>query len=230
MFIYNGKFNWFNYASNETITIVFPAGFALNDPVSAYWQWTVDAKDNKKASVAKSAVVQNVTTALDGSSSILFSFGYYHFDATVTADFKTLTVEMRNPKGDVSGPFDLGVTHVNPTNIPSTVVYTGRLGWYSYAKDEMTTLVVPYGVAEGNFFGLYHQWTVNAQGVEKANASINGVFQDVKIEADGRITAKFSASYYTYTFTFNGREGSFVLSNPKGEKSGDNKFALAYDL
>ncbi len=38
MFIYNGKLNWLNYASNETIIIVFPAGFALNDPVSAYWQ------------------------------------------------------------------------------------------------------------------------------------------------------------------------------------------------
>ncbi|KAI1791068.1 hypothetical protein LXA43DRAFT_451172 [Ganoderma leucocontextum] len=230
MFIYNGKFNWFNYASNETITIVFPAGFALNDPVSAYWQWTVDGKGNKKPSVANSGVVQSITKASDGSSRFLFSFGYYSFSATVTADFKTLTVEMRNPKGDASGPFDLGVTHINVTNIPSTVVYTGRLEWYSYAKDEMTTLVVPYGVAEGNFFGLYHQWTVNAQGVEKANAPINGVFQDVKIEADGRITAKFSASYYTYTFTFGGKEGSFVLSNPKGDKSGDNKFALAYDL
>ena len=52
MFIYNGKFNWLDYASDETITVVFPAGFALNDPVSAYWQWTVDAQGNKKPSVA----------------------------------------------------------------------------------------------------------------------------------------------------------------------------------
>ena len=52
MFIYNGKFNWLEYASNETITVVFPTGFALNDPVSAYWQWTVDAQGNKKPSVA----------------------------------------------------------------------------------------------------------------------------------------------------------------------------------
>ena len=51
MFIYNGKFNWAGKtaasASNETITVVFPAGFALNDPVSAYWQWSTDAAVNK---------------------------------------------------------------------------------------------------------------------------------------------------------------------------------------
>ena len=52
MFIYNGKFTWLNYASNETITVVFPAGFALNDPVSAYWQWSTDALVHKKATVS----------------------------------------------------------------------------------------------------------------------------------------------------------------------------------
>ena len=53
MFIYNGKFNWLQpEATNETITIIFPAGFALNDPVSAYWQWSVDAEGHKKAVVA----------------------------------------------------------------------------------------------------------------------------------------------------------------------------------
>ena len=56
MFIYNGKFTCQN-ASNETITVVFPAGFELNDPVSAYWQWSNDPKlENKKTSVANVSV------------------------------------------------------------------------------------------------------------------------------------------------------------------------------
>ena len=172
-----------------------------------------------------------VTTALDGSRSFHIALTFYYLIATVTADFKTLTVTMRSPKGDISDPFNLGATHINPTNIPSTVVYTGRLGqWFSYAKDETTTLVVPYGVAEGAFFGLYHQWTVDAKGVEKANMPVSGVFQDVKIGTDGSITAKFSAAYYTYYFTFNGKQGSFALSNPKGDKSTGNKFVATYNL
>ena len=48
MLIYNGKLNWYDYAIDETITIVFPAGLALNDPVCAYWQWTKDGAGNKK--------------------------------------------------------------------------------------------------------------------------------------------------------------------------------------
>ena len=137
---------------------------------------------------------------------------------------------MRNPKGDTSGPFALAAMHINPTNIPSTVVYTGALEWYSYAKGELTTLVVPYGVTDGVFFGLYHQWTVDAKGVQKANAPVNGVFQNVKYAADGSTTATFNGGYYTYSFTFNGKRGSFVLSNPKGDKSQENKFAVAYSL
>ncbi|PIL37633.1 hypothetical protein GSI_01327 [Ganoderma sinense ZZ0214-1] len=229
MFIYNGKFNWLHQASNDTITIVFPAGFALNDPVSAYWQWTDDAIVDKKASVSNSGVIHSHTVTADGYDRIHFSFGYYTFDVTVTADYKTLTMEMRG-QTNTSGPFDLAATHINPTNIPSTTVYTGSLEWFSYAKGEMTTLVVPYGVTEGAFFGLYHQWTVDGQGVEKANAPVNGVFQNVEYLADGSTTAVYKADYYTYSFTFNGKAGSFVLSNPQGEKSQDNKFAVAYNL
>ncbi|PIL37650.1 hypothetical protein GSI_01344 [Ganoderma sinense ZZ0214-1] len=231
MFIYNGKFNWLDYASDETITVVFPSGFTLNDPVSAYWQWSEDAQGHKKADVANSGVIQSITTAAGGEyRRIHFSFGYDTFDAEVTADRKTLFLTMRNPSGSVAGPTDLAAMHVNPARVRSATVYTGRLEWYSYAKNELTTLVVPYGVAEGAFFGLYHQWTVDAAGVEKANHPVNGVFQDVEYHADGTTTAKFSASYYTYSFTFNGKGGSLVLANPRGGISEGNKFVVAYEL
>ena len=137
---------------------------------------------------------------------------------------------MRNPSNNTTGPFELAAMHINPTTIPSTVVYIGRLEWLSYANNEMVTLVVPYGVAEGIFFGLYHEWTVDTKGVKKANAPVNGVFQDVKYAADGTTTAVLKAEDYTYAFTFSGTEGSFVLSDAKGDKSQENKFALTYKL
>ena len=49
MYVYNGKLDWYDYAKNECITLVFPAGFALKDPVCAYWQWTADAKGVEKS-------------------------------------------------------------------------------------------------------------------------------------------------------------------------------------
>ncbi len=51
MFIYNGNLGNCQYGPNETITVVFPARFELEDPVSAYWQWSNDPKLNKKTSV-----------------------------------------------------------------------------------------------------------------------------------------------------------------------------------
>ncbi|KAG7096267.1 hypothetical protein E1B28_003715 [Marasmius oreades] len=63
MYIYNGKLNWYEYAVNETITVVFPAGFALNDPVCAFWQWTVDGAGNKKAMTTPLGFINTVDTS-----------------------------------------------------------------------------------------------------------------------------------------------------------------------
>ena len=179
----------------------------------------------------QSDVIDAITTTADGQGSRLHvSFGYYSFDVGVSADYKILTVTMRNPSNNTTGPFELAAMHINPTNIPSTVAYIGRLEWLSYANNEMVTLVVPYDVAEGVFFGLYHEWTVDTNGVKKANAPVNGVFQDVKYAADGSTTAVFTAEDYTYTFTFSGTEGSFVLSDAKGDESQENKFAVTFKL
>ena len=166
----------------------------------------------------------------DGSSRIYFSLGYYSFDATVTADYKTLTLTMHDLGGNSSSPFDLAAMHINPTSIPSAVVYAGRLDFLGYAKAEMATLVVPYGIAEGAFAGLYFQWTVDGAGVPKANHPINATFQDVVRAADGTVTAAISDGFYTYSFTFSDKRGSFVMSNPKDGTSPENKFAVAYNL
>ncbi|KAM5542419.1 hypothetical protein V8D89_003878 [Ganoderma adspersum] len=230
MFIFNSKLNWFQYASNKTITVVSPAGFALNDPVSAYWQWTVNTLVNKKASSANSGVIHSITTAANKYCRMHFTFGYYSFQATVTADYKTLNLTMRNPGGNTSEPFDLLTMHINPTAARSAVVYMSMLDYYSYAKSEMATLVVPYGVTTGAFFGLYHQWTVDSGGSEKTNHAVDGVFEDVWYGADGSITASFNDGYYSYNFTFNGKGSSWVLSNPRGGKSPDNKLTVAYEL
>ena len=245
MFIFNGKFDWSNNALNETITFVFPAGFALNDPVSAYWQWSVDAEGNSKSNVTQVSytVPTNLQTKLmkrpspGGQSGIIggvtkgandytvhVSYDHYSFDVALAADSKSIDIIMRNPSGEHAGPFKLSAVRIDAARVPSTVVYTGKLNWLSYAKDEMITLVVPGGVSEGAFFGLYHQWTVDAGGNKKANHAVNGAFQDVKADLAGHVTATFRASYYTYDFIFDGQRGSLTLSNPSGHKSEGNTF------
>ena len=76
----------------------------------------------------QSGVVNSDTTTADGYSRIHTSFGYYTFDASVSADYKTLSVTMGSPcVCTSSGPFDLSAMHINTASIRSAVVYTGKL-------------------------------------------------------------------------------------------------------
>ncbi|PIL37679.1 hypothetical protein GSI_01373 [Ganoderma sinense ZZ0214-1] len=235
MHIYNGKFSC-EFASNEAITVVFPAGFELHDPVSAYWQWTNDSKLGLKAGVANSGHIHSITKTSNGYYRIHFSFGHYSFDGTMAGDCQTLCLIMVYPSetGLVeSDPFTLTAMHTNTSNVRSGIVYTGNLEWAPNAAEEMVTIVVPYGVTEGAFFGLYYQWTMSPlKHVPKQNVAVCGVFQDVKIESNGTITTTYKDAEYTYKFTFcSNKKGFFVVShNRNGSRSDDNAFTFAYKL
>lgn len=218
MFIYNGKFKWLQYADNENITVIVPASFALNDPICAYWQWTVDANGNEKANVTKSGTINTVTnTDIYQVSFTLDS--YYSFDAIVASDFSTLTATMRNPQGDRSDPITLTRQYGDAARVPSTAVCTGKLNWLEYAKNEMITLVIPAGVSNDAPVGLYHQWTVDASGNEKKNHPVNATFRNVTTSSNGDVKGTFDDGYYTFEATVlnGGQEATIRMSNPNGD-------------
>ncbi|PIL37684.1 hypothetical protein GSI_01378 [Ganoderma sinense ZZ0214-1] len=234
MFIYNGKLNC-QHASNETITVVFPAGFELNDPVSAYWQWSTDPNLGNKASVENSSFIRTVTkTSNGGVRRIHFSFDSSSFYAIVNPDFQTLSLTMLDSTGFAGSTFDLAASHLNGATVHSAVVYTGSLQWFQHAKEEMMTLVVPYSVSEGAFFGLYYQWTQGPppNGSPKQNVAIKGKFQQVSpVSSDGQITATFEEGGFKYQFTFSSdKGGSLLLSHTRQLLMGipEVRFAVAY--
>ncbi|PIL37680.1 hypothetical protein GSI_01374 [Ganoderma sinense ZZ0214-1] len=231
MFIYSGNLGNCQYGPNETITVVFPARFELLDPVTAYWQWSNDPKLNKKASVANCGHIHSLTKTSDGYCLIHFSFGPCSFEGTVSPDLKTLSLTMDYPAGSPIGePFSLTAMHTNHANVRSAMVYTGNLDWVPYARGEMMTIVVPYGVTKDAFFGLYYRWNQDpTRSRANVNAAVNGVFQNVNVESSGRITATYKDPNYTYSFTFGDRKGSLVLSNiRRGDVSDDAHFVVAY--
>ncbi|KAM5542451.1 hypothetical protein V8D89_003910 [Ganoderma adspersum] len=215
-FIYSGKLT-FDSAPSEMITVIFPKGFELSDPVIAFWSRSNDPKlDNKKTNVANYGFICTVAKASDGSTRrIRFSFDLYSFDGIVAADFQTLSLTMNDWMGSYL-PFDLIATHVNVKNVPSGAVYTGSLTWRPHAKEEMVTIVVPYGVTKDAFFGLYHQWTRDPfNDTPQQNVAVNGRFQDVEVNSsDGCIIATYHEGGFKYRFKFNlNRDGLFVLSH-----------------
>ena len=102
--VYVGKMNWLSYAEDELLSIIIPRGIGNNMPVTAIWQWTVDAKGNKKPNVSVATTQSSANTT---SANFTFTDGYYTFTCSVNDATKTTTVTMSNPKGDTSGPMVL---------------------------------------------------------------------------------------------------------------------------
>jgi hypothetical protein len=159
MHVYTGKLNWFEYAQNECITVVFPAGFALKGPVCAYWQWTVDAEGNVKSNCTQvqyllawcgTIAVIHPSYFQEGSITIItnttnqyyvhFAFSYYAFEGSISADFKSLSLKMLNPGGEAQDVW-LSLLHSDAVHVPSISVFTGKLHWFEYSQNEMVTLV-----------------------------------------------------------------------------------------
>ncbi|KAI1791076.1 hypothetical protein LXA43DRAFT_451549 [Ganoderma leucocontextum] len=197
MYVFNGKINWFESASSECFTLVFPAGFALNDPVSAHWQWSVDPCCGKeKVNTSRSGIITAVYKIAE-QYRLTIPFDVYTFEVTVAADGRSATLSNQQ-----DAPTTLTLSYSDCIQIPTTVVYTGKLTYAQYAKDEMITLVLPAGFSPDAPVGLYYQFTVDAKGVSKRNQVDIGTLSGVEKAANGTVTAVFKASYYQYQFTF----------------------------
>ncbi|EIW52721.1 uncharacterized protein TRAVEDRAFT_135035 [Trametes versicolor FP-101664 SS1] len=218
MYVYNGKLDWLDYAKDECITIVFPAGFALKDPVCAYWQWTTDAEGNEKRNTCQLGSITTVTKTADQYKiTIFFDHSGYSFDSVVAADFKSVTITMRNQSGDTSSAITLQEQLSDACRVPSTEVFTGKLNWFNYAVNDMITFVVPRGVAVGAPVGLYWQWTEDANGNLKQNRSVNSTFRAVSASG-GQTTGTFDDGYYTFEATIlsDDKSATIHMRNPNG--------------
>ncbi|KAG7086960.1 hypothetical protein E1B28_002877 [Marasmius oreades] len=221
MYIFNGKLNWFRYAVNETITIVFPAGFALNDPVCAFFQWTQDDAGKKNVNTIQQGVISMVIAKPDYFQVSFQASGYYGFDIIVPGHLNTITATMWNPANERSNPMTCTRQYGDLARVPSTAVFTGKLNWFNYARNEMVSLVVPNGVSNGAPVGLYSQWSVDGAGVPKANHAVNSTFRNVTASANGEAKGTFDDGYYTYEATvLSGSQGAKIrMSNPSLEES-----------
>lgn len=220
MYVYVGKLDWLEYAQNECITIVFPAGFALNDPVCAYWQWTVDGAGKEKSNSTQNGFITSVTKATS-EYSVRFPFDYYAFEGTILADFSSLSLQMSDPQG-ATKPVSLSLQLNDGVRIPSTSVFTGKLDWLQYSKNEMVTLVIPGTVANGGSVILSYQWTVDGEGIAKANHTVRA---DMKVDGD---EVSFSDGFYTYSFPAPKIGDDLVLSmtDPSGQHDSSAPYTL----
>ncbi|QRV97881.1 kinase domain protein [Ceratobasidium sp. AG-Ba] len=214
MYVYVGKLNWLTYARNECVTIVFPAGFALNDPVCVYWQWTIGSKGNRKRNHPQIGLITRAVKTSTGCS-VTFPFEYYTFNAIVLPNVAGLSVTMSSPRGDTSA-FTLETQFHNTQNILTTSVYIGKLDWLTFGENEMVTVVLPLK-ADGQPVILNHQWTRDSSGKEKTNHTVVSAL-NVDLKSSDAFRASFSDGYYFFGLEIPKGSKELVLSmtNPHG--------------
>jgi len=104
---YAGKLNWYDYAVNELFIVVLPAGLGEDLPVTAYWQWTKNAQGEPKVNRDVNDKQRHGDKNTKDPNTFYFGDGYYTFNCTADDKNKTLTVTMKNPSGNSSGPIML---------------------------------------------------------------------------------------------------------------------------
>jgi hypothetical protein len=146
-----------------------------------------------------------------------FTFSYYAFEGSISADFRSLSLKMLNPGGEAQDVW-LSLLHSDAVHVPSISVFTGKLHWFEYSQNEMATLVIPGEVADGKPVILSHQWTRDAAGNVKTNHTVSSTLRTVNVGLNGDLNATFSNGYYTFDFTFRKGTNDVVLSmaNPSG--------------
>ncbi|KAL3953846.1 hypothetical protein ACCO45_011802 [Purpureocillium lilacinum] len=231
MYIYVGKLNWPYYAENELITVVFPAGFSLLDPVSAYWQWTVDASGNEKQNNVLHGRIKTVTKAGGGAGygfKVQFEGDYYAFDCTTDADDpKSLRVTVSSP--DQSHAISsLALKSSDGSRVLTTSVFTGKLNYFQYAVNEMVTLILPAGIEDGKPVVLCFQWTEDDSGESKANHVVLATLRDVGFGDNGRFTGRFDDGYYTFDFLSGSSDSdmSMTMKDPDGKSDTHSPYKL----
>lgn len=230
MYIYVGKLTWKPLAINECITTVFPASFALKDPVCAYWQWTVTATGVRKQNVTLQAFISSVTKT-NSEYRLSFDFGDYAVEGIVSTDFSSLTLMMLNSSGGTAAVL-LQLVHGDPVRVPSTSIFTGKLNWFQYSQDEMVTVVIPGDVANREPVVLIHQWNRDAAGIDKPNHIVKGTMTAASIAPNGDLSARFTNFTRDLKYEFVVRKGrasdDLVLS--MNNTAGDRDLSAPYNL
>jgi hypothetical protein len=95
--VYTGKLNFLNYANNEMITFVIPAGITNGATVGLNYQFTTDARGVPKRNALIARPLRNVSTDTHGSIAGTFDDGYYTYVATLSSNAQTATLRMTAP-------------------------------------------------------------------------------------------------------------------------------------
>ncbi|KAG4258012.1 hypothetical protein FPRO03_02967 [Fusarium proliferatum] len=174
MFIYQGKLNWYNYAVDETFTIIFPKGVVrANDPIYIFTQWTKDASGIEKSKFFQTILVQDLKQ-LPKSTDVSFTLSgaWYNYTITTEQNYSKIKVDMTSPSG---GKASTALERhwqpqgeINPN--AALRIWAGSINWRENAVNEQAIFVLPEDYEDGKPIVSSWQWTKDGSGNAKTSA------------------------------------------------------------
>lgn len=112
--VFTGKLDYFQYAVNEMVTLILPAGIEGGKPVVLCFQWTEDDSGESKANHVVLATLRDVGFGDKGRFTGRFDDGYYTFDflSACGSSDSDMSMTMKDPDGksDTHSPYKLTQT------------------------------------------------------------------------------------------------------------------------
>lgn len=173
MFIYQGKLNWFSYATDETITLVFPKGAVrANDPAYLFTQWTVNDHKGEKDKFYQTRIIKNVKQ-LPNTTDVSFKLPgtFYNLDITTEQNYSKLKVIMSGDEGKKTITLDQVWQPVGEIDPNATfAIWAGHISLGDKIVKEQAIFVLPEDFKEGKPVISSWQWTKDESGKAKTTS------------------------------------------------------------
>ncbi|KAI1017696.1 hypothetical protein LB504_003933 [Fusarium proliferatum] len=173
MFIYQGKLNWFSYATDETITLVFPKGAVrANDPAYLFTQWTVNDHKGEKDKFYQTRIIKNVKQ-LPNTTDVSFKLPgtFYNLDITTEQNYSKLKVVMSGDEGKKTITLDQVWQPVGEIDPNATfAIWAGHISFGEKIVNEQAIFVLPEDFKEGKPVISSWQWTKDESGKAKTTS------------------------------------------------------------
>ncbi|KAH0443090.1 RecF/RecN/SMC N terminal domain-containing protein [Colletotrichum camelliae] len=234
MYVYLGKLNWKGaaVADDETFIVILPNGAVrTSDTAYVFFQWTRDEYGVPKANWFQTISIDKVSKTDKGDD--LFTLKHPKFSWKITSQqaYENIKVTMSDCASYETSSTLKRVwgTHSHGGKANDTVrVWTGKINWSTFAKNEMATFIAPEGFGQGRPIVSLWQWTKSYAGKAK-DPSLHCEYQKIQTENDDVFRFTYT-SYFDLDCTFNRQTGklSVRMKSPQESSAKDlGDFTLA---
>ncbi|KAF4945308.1 hypothetical protein FGADI_12048 [Fusarium gaditjirri] len=197
MFIYRGRFNWGQWAQDETAVIILPSGpIRAGDIVWFLSQWTTGTPQFKaeKFNMAQRLPVHQLSKTKKGDDIFTSEPVYFNWEITSSDGYEKLHVV-------ISRDGDKSEMEFNRIWVPEGEwlrecgrLWLGKINWTTLATDEFCLFIVPEGFGEGRPVHAMWQWTKDSEGKEKVS-NFHSSQQKITSLDDNGVCFSFDAGY-----------------------------------